>query len=258
MTEDVRHHGGVMTRISAAFLVVLLLAGCSRAEEVSALCRRAPELESSLVAVNEGLAELGTASSVVLQSSFAVLLDTLSVMLEVPPREARADLETVERAYREVSIALRNVYWDTSLAVNDSNVRVSLENLSRSDNVAALDQLKEITADLCSEEISTDAPLLNGDATTLPAPAPVVEPLEEYEFLFDDEPSAMASYGYLIASGRSVSLTESEATCVGKAVTDAAQVAVFDDEQFERVVDEAMGRCGVVGFAPITPTTTAQ
>lgn len=253
-----RHHGGVVTRLWALFLAFLLLAGCSRDEEVSALCRRAPELESSLVAVNEGLAELGTASSVVLQSSFAVLLDTLSVMLEVPPREARADLETVERAYREVSIALRNVYWDTSLAVNDTNVRISLENLSRSDNVAALEDIKEITADLCLEEISSEVPLLDGDSTTLPAPVPVVEPLEEYEFVFDDEPSAMASYGYLIAGGRSVSLTESEATCVGKSVTDAAQNSVFDDEQFERVVDEAMALCGVDGFAPITTSTTTQ
>lgn len=249
------HHGGVKRLTVTAVLVVSVLSGCSRAEEVSALCRRAPELESSLVAVNDGVAELGSASSVVLQSSFAVLLDTLAVMLEVPPREAKSNLETVERAYREVSIALRNVYWDTSLAVNDDNVRISLENLSRADNVSALDDLKDVIANLCASDISSGAPLIAGDATTLPAPLPVVEPLDEYEYLFDDEPSAMASYGYLVASGRSVSLSETEATCVGKAVTDASQSAVLTDEQFAEVVEDALVFCTA---SAVTSSTTGE
>lgn len=244
-----------MRRGVVSLLALVLVTGCSRTEEISALCRRAPELESSLVAVNDGLAELGSASSVVLQSSFAVLLDTLSVMLEVPPREAKPHLEIVERAYREVSIALRNVYWDMSLAVNDNNVRISLENLSREDNVAALNDLKEVVENLCSSGISTGAPLLAGDATTLPPPEIVVEPLDEYEYLFDDEPSAMASYGYLVASGRSVSISDGEATCVGKAVTDASQSAVLTDAEFEAVVDDALESCTV---GPISPSTTSE
>lgn len=222
---------------------VLPLAGCSRTEEVAALCTRSPELESSLVAVNEGITNLGGTASPVLQSSMAVLLDTLSVMLELPPREARADLETVERAYREVSIALRNVYWDVSVAASDTNVRLALESLSRNDNVQALDDLKGFIETWCARELDTTAPLVAGDATTLPPPAIVVEPLEEYEYLFDDEPSAMESYGYLIAGSRGLVLTPEQARCVGAFVTDAAQVTVLDDPQFEAAVAEAIRSC---------------
>ena len=237
---------------------VLVLSSCSRSEEVSSLCLRAPELESSLVAVNEGLESLGTVSSPVLQSSFAVLLDTLGVMLELPPREVRKQLESVDRAYREVSIALRNVYWDTTLATNDRNVQQSLENLSRRDNVQALEGLKESVTMLCSDGISAQAPLVVGDATTLPAPVPVVEPLDEYEFVFDDESSANASYGFLIANSRSVSITVAEAECVGRTITDASQVQVLDDEQFDVVVDAAFATCGVPGFNPAAPTNTGE
>ncbi len=210
------------------------------------------------MAVNQGLSDLGSSTSAILQSSLAVLLDTLGVMLEIPPREARTDLEIVERAYREVSLALRNVYWDLSLAANDANVQNALANLSRSDNIRALDDLKDLIEKLCATALSAEAPLFPGDATTLPGPDPVVEPLDEYEYLFDDEPSAMASYGYLIASSRSVALTPTEAVCVGRTVTDVSQAAVFDDEQFEKVVEAAFGRCGVNGFESIVPTTVSE
>ena len=230
-------------------LLILILVGssflsaCSRNAEVSALCRRSPELESSLVAVNENLANLGAASSGITQSSLAVLLDTLGVMLELPPREARENLEKVERAYREVSIALRNVYWDLSLAVNDMNVLLSLENLSREDNVRALNDLERVIERLCAKSLDAEAPLFDGNSTTLPPPQVVVEPLEEYEYLFDDEPSAMASYGFLIASGRGVTLTPEQAVCVGSRVTEAAQSAILDDNQFESAVSEALSAC---------------
>jgi hypothetical protein len=246
-------------RVRATLVVVgvaLTLVGCSRTEEISALCLRSPELESSLVAVNEGLGNLGGTPSAVLQSSFAVLLDTLGVMLELPPPDARGNLETVDRAYREVYVAMRNVYWDPSLAATDANVSRSVENLSRNDNVRALDDLNDFIEEWCAREIDATVPLVAGDATTLPAPVPVVEPLDEYEYLFDDEPSAMASYGYLVASARSVSLTEEQARCVGQSVTEAAQLTVFDDPGFEAVVTLAFRECGVAGFAPTSTTTT--
>ena len=248
-----------IVRVRVASLVFALAAfavGCSRSEEISALCLRSSELDSSLVAVNEGLDSLGNTPSAVLQSSFAVLLDTLGVMLELPPPEARGDLETVDRAYREVYIAMRNVYWDPSIAATDANVSRSVENLSRNDNVKALDDLNGFIEDWCAREIDATVPLVSGDATTLPAPVPVVEPLEEYEYVFDDEPSAMASYGYLVASSRSVSLTEEQARCVGQSVTEAAQLTVFDDPGFEAAVTLAFRQCGVPGFAPQSTTTT--
>jgi hypothetical protein len=239
-------------------LALSFVTGCSRDQEVSAFCVRSPELESSLVAVNSALGELGTASSVVLQSSFAVLLDTLSVMLELPPREARGDLEKIERAYRETSVALRSVYWDTTLAASDTNVMLSVANLTRTDNVKALSGLQNLVGRLCRGEIETAAPLVAGDATTLPAPVIVVEPLEEYAYVFDDEPSAMQSYGFLIANTRSQTVTVAQAECVGKTVTEAAQIMVIDDDQFDTVVDLAFRGCGVTGFGQSTPTTTSE
>lgn len=240
-------------RVLLGVSVVLFATGCSRTEEISALCARSPELESSLVAVNEGLDNLGGTSSVVLQSSFAVLLDTLGVMLELPPPDAREHLEVVDRAYREVYGAMRTVYWDSSLAATDINVGRSIENLSRSDNVRALDNLKRFVEDWCARALDATAPLVAGDATTLPPPAIVVEPPEEYEYLFDDEPSALEAYGYLIAGSRGLVFSPPEAQCVGKYLTDAAQVAVLDDQQFEAAVDDAVRVCR----NGVTTSTTA-
>jgi hypothetical protein len=242
--------------VGCAVLIALVLSGCSRADEVSSLCRRAPELESSLVAVNEGLGNLGATSSAVLQSSFAVLLDTLSVMRELPPREVQGSLDTVERAYREVYVALRNVYWDPSLAESDRNVSLSLANLTRNDNVRAIADLEKFVAERCSGDLYASAPRIDGDATTLPSPVPIVDPPEEYGYVFDDEPSAMASYGYLLANSRGVFPTEIEAQCVGKFVTEAAQVSIFDDDAFGRVVNAAFQVCGVEAFAPESTVTS--
>ena len=85
---------------------------------------------------------------------------------------------------------------------------------------------------------------------------PVVEPPEEYEYLFDDEPSALTSYGYLVASTRSVSLTEEQARCVGQSVTEAAQTVVLDDPGFEAAVLTAFRRCEVPGYAAPSTTTS--
>jgi hypothetical protein len=254
MNGSIGHNTNVRSLSIVSFAVASMLAACSTVDEVSAVCRRSTELESSLVAVNEGLGDLTGTPSAVLQSSFAVLLDTLSVMLELPPREIRADLETIERAYRETSIALRNVYWDPTLAETDNSVTRSVENLSRSDNVRALDDVKDFIVANCSRDLNATAPLVGGDATTLPAPVPVVEPPEEYEFLFDDEPSAMASYGYLLANSRGVSVTEEQATCIGRSVTEAAQATVFDDPGLDAAVAVAFRACAVDGFAVTTTT----
>lgn len=252
MKPWIRNNTGVRVSVALSVVVALVVTACSTADEISGVCRRSTELESSLVAVNEGLGDLSGTSSAVLQSSFAVLLDTLSVMLELPPRDARADLEVVDRAYREVYLALRNVYWDPSLAETDANVARSVENLSRNDNVRALVDLKEFIAANCARGLNATAPLVAGDATTLPAPEPVVEPPEEYEYLFDDEPSAMASYGYLLTNLRGVTVTDAQAICIGREVTNAAQATVFDDPGLDAAVTEAFRACAVDGFSSPT------
>jgi hypothetical protein len=124
--------------------------------------------------------------------------------------------------------------------------------------VKALSGLQNLVGRLCRGEIETAAPLVAGDATTLPAPVIVVEPLEEYAYVFDDEPSAMQSYGFLIANTRSQTVTVAQAECVGKSVTEAAQIMVIDDDQFDTVVDLAFRGCGVTGFGQSTPTTTSE
>ncbi len=62
------------TLIVWACVACVALASCSQTAETSAVCSRAPELESSLVAVDVAISSMSDVSARQLQSMFAVLL----------------------------------------------------------------------------------------------------------------------------------------------------------------------------------------
>jgi len=143
------------TLISWLGVASVALASCSQAIETSAVCSRAPELESSLVAVDVAIASMSDVSARQLQSMFAVLLSSLDAIGDVAPVDLVDQFVQVERAYHSVSIALQNVYWEGSIGVSDAAVLASIDDLSRNDNVAALSEVRSFVADSCQIELQS-------------------------------------------------------------------------------------------------------
>lgn len=235
----------------AAFLV--LVAGCTGAQEVAALCRLVPTLEASLVSVRTQLVTLSTTTPTELESSVVGLISTLEDMNEFPPPSASDDLATLLRAYEELVVTLRNVYWDGSIGATDPAVASSIANLDRSDNVAALAAIRALVERECETTLPgpVGAPAI--DATTLPPPPPVVEPMDEGDQIYDAEASRLRSFGYLIASSVGLAITSDQALCVGRWVGESFDELGSDsDRVYQEAAQNAMQACV---FAP--PTTTA-
>ena len=233
--------------------VCIALSSCSQTSETSAVCSRAPELESSLVAVDSAIASMSDVSARQLQSMFAVLLSSLNAIGDVAPIELVDQFVQVERAYHSVSIALQNVYWEGLVGVSDAAVLASIEDLSRNDNVVALSEVRSFVADSCQIELQNGVNKTPGDAVDLPAPSVDVEPQPDLNTGFDNEESALQSYAYFVAERFDQALTPEQALCIGTLLTnDSLEKGAFSDSQFDALVVEAFDECKVDTVAPAT------
>ena len=233
--------------------VCVALSSCSQTSETSAVCSRAPELESSLVAVDTAIASMSDVSARQLQSMFAVLLSSLDAIGDVAPIELVDQFVQVERAYHSVSIALQNVYWEGSVGVSDAAVVASIEDLSRNDNVVALGEVRSFVADSCQIELQNGVNNTPGDAVDLPAPSVDVEPQPDLNTGFDNEESALQSYAYFVAERFDQALTPDQALCIGTLLTnDSLEKGAFSDAQFDALVVEVFDECKVNTVAPAT------
>ena len=227
-------------------------AGCTSGQEIAALCRRVPALESSLLAVRGQIENLSTTSPDGLESSVTGLISLLQDLNEFPPPAVSADVAVLLRAYEELSVTLRNVYWDGTVGSTDPAVASSVANLARSDNAEALAGVRAFVERECESTLPgpVGAPVI--DATTLPPPPPVVEPMDEGDRIYDAEESRLRSFGYLIAGSVGMAITSPQALCVGKWVGESFdELGSESDRVYEEAVQNAMQACV---FAPATTT----
>ena len=224
----------------------VVLASCSQTAETSAVCSRAPELESSLVAVDVAITSMSDVSARQLQSMFAVLLSSLDAIGDVAPIDLVDQFSQVERAYHSVSIALQNVYWEGSVGVSDAAVLASIDDLSRNDNVNALTAVRSFVAESCQIELQSGVNKTPGDAVNLPAPSIDVEPQPDLNTGFYDEESALRSYAYFVAERLDQVLTPEQALCIGTLLTnDALEKGALSDAQFNALVVKTFDECKV-------------
>ena len=241
------------TLIAWLCVACVSLASCSQTGETSAVCSRAPELESSLVAVDVAIASMSDVSARQLQSMFAVLLSSLDAIGDVAPVDLVDQFVQVERAYHSVSIALQNVYWEGSIGVSDAAVLASIEDLSRNDNVEALNTVRSFVTDSCQIELQSGVNKTPGDAVNLPAPSVDVDPQPDLNTGFDNEESALQSYAYFVAERFDQALTPEQALCVGTLLTnDALEKGSLSDAQFNALVAKTFDECKVNSVAPAT------
>jgi hypothetical protein len=239
--------------IACCGFVCVALSSCSQTSESSAVCSRAPELESSLVAVDLAIASMSDVSARQLQSMFAVLLSSLDAIGDVAPVDLVDQFSQVERSYHSVSIALQNVYWEGSIGVSDAAVLASIDDLSRNDNVVALSEVRSFVADSCQIELQSGVNKSPGDAVNLPAPSVDVDPQPDLNTGFDNEESALQSYAYFVAERFDQALTPEQALCVGTLLTnDSLEEGALSDAQFDALVVKALDECKVNSVEPAT------
>lgn len=225
-------------------LSLILLSACAPLDTTEQVCRLMPELDSSTVALNRAFDDLAATEESVLKSSMNVLIDTISSLLDGAPTEIEGSLTTLDRSYREVRLALMNVGFDGKIAVNDDATNNALASLRRSDVIRASEKLESFVEQQCRTKFDSPIPPAQGDGATLPTPIQTPEEADEYPFVVEDEPSSLAAYGYLLITGRDVTLTNDEATCVGRFVSNAAQgVANLDDVVLENLITQSLMKC---------------
>ena len=225
-------------------LSLMLLSACAPLDTTEQVCRLMPELDSSTVALTRAFDDLASTEESVLESSMNVLIDTISSLLDVAPNEIEASLTSLDRSYREVRLALINVGFDGKIAVNDVATSNALASLRRSDVIRASEKLEKFVELECRTNFESPIPPARGDGATLPTPIQTPEEADEYPFVVEDELSSLAAYGYLLITGRDVTLTNDEAICVGRFVSNAAQGAAnLDDVVLESLVSQSLMKC---------------
>ena len=237
--------GGFFIRVPLA-AVLILIASCSQSGETTAVCSRAPELESSIVAVDAAVVSMSEVSARQLQSMFAVLLSSLVSIGEVAPPDVVDQFVQVERAYHAVSVALQNVFWEGSIGVSDSAVLASLDDLTRNDNVEALCAVRSFIADSCRVDLGGGINRAPSEELNLPSPSIDVEPQPDINADFYNEESALRSYAYFVAERLGQVLTPEQALCIGTMLTDnALEQGALSDAQFDTLVNESFTVCKV-------------
>jgi hypothetical protein len=230
---------------------LLALAACGVSDEIAAVCSRASDFESSMVAVDQSIEDLSIVAPRQLQSSFAVLLSSLGTLNEIAPTSIRPDFEQVSRFYQELSIALQNVYWDGAIGATDDAVENAIANITRNDNIESLVAVREFIQEECSVELSANINNAPGDVPIAPDVSLVVDPQPDVLTGFDNEESALRSYGYFVAEQYGIALTQDQAVCVGLILTEAAQEPLNEtDAQYRERIVFTFAKCEIKANIP--------
>jgi hypothetical protein len=230
----------------AATLCSIVLASCGEAHETRALCSRAAELESSLVATGVAVESFTSVSPRQLQSTVAVLTGTLSIIYDIAPSSVKLDIEQTMRSYEELAVALQNVNWNGAVAETDQNVQNAIQNLARNDNVESLESLRKFISDECKVQISQGINAAPGDDQFISSTSVVVEPQPDINYGFDNEETAIRSYAYLIAEQRGLAITSDQALCLGTRMINVAQSdPTISDAVFEATLSASFNECGI-------------
>mgnify|MGYP000671902491 CR=1 FL=1 len=232
--------------LCVATFCVVVLASCGEAQETRALCSRAAELESSLVATGVAVENFTSVSPRQLQSTVAVLTGTLSIINDIAPSSVKLDIEQTMRSYEELAVALQNVNWNGAVAETDQNVQNAIQNLARNDNVDSLESLRNFISDQCKVQISQGINAAPGDDQFISSTSVVVEPQPDINYGFDNEETAIRSYAYLIAEQRGLAITSDQALCLGTRMINVAQSdPTISDAVFEATLSASFSECGI-------------
>jgi hypothetical protein len=170
----------------------------------------------------------------------------LLTLNDIAPYEIQSDFERVSRFYTELSIALQNVYWDGNIGATDIAVQRAISNMTRNDN-----KVRDFIKDKCSVELTKNINNVPGDLPEMPEASLIVEPQPDVNTGFDNEQTALRSYGYFVAEQFGIALTQIQAECVGIRFTEDAQQPIDEtDDQYRARLRAIFAACDIAAQIP--------
>jgi hypothetical protein len=175
----------------------------------------------------------------------------LLTLNDIAPYEIQSDFERVSRFYTELSIALQNVYWDGNIGAIDIAVQRAISNMTRNDNIQSLEKVRDFIKDKCSVELTKNINNVPGDLPEMPEASLIVEPQPDVNTGFDNEQTALRSYGYFVAEQFGIALTQIQAECVGIRFTEDAQQPIDEtDDQYRARLRAIFAACEIAAQIP--------
>ena len=227
-------------------ILCLSLAACGESQETKAVCSHAAEFESSLVATSAAIDDLANIAPRQLQSTLAVLNGSLSIIKEFSPSSIKDDISKTSRAYDELSVAFQNVDWNGPIAAIDANVQNAINNLTRNDNVESLESIRTFIERECKVEIDQSINALPEDEQPQVQSSVNAEPGPDINYGFDNEVTAIRSFAYFIALQKGISITESQADCLGgRMIAITESNPTLSDEMYESSLSATFKECGI-------------
>lgn len=226
--------------------MVLTLSACSSRAERAAVCDRSVGLENELSTVSQTLDDISNASPQQLANTFSVTLSTLSTLADLGPSSLRNDFQILLGAYESLAASIEATGWNGEVAVSDPVVNKARTLLVSNDVVEARDAVRSYSKNNCSSDLNLDSGQFQGTPTTLPNPAVPNVNAPDPTTGFDNEDSIASSYGYYVAEQYNLAITNEQAICIGRALTEQAIVNLQgSDNAYTQLISATLVTCGV-------------
>lgn len=232
--------------IPALIVLTMSVSACGSNAERTAVCDRSLGLEYEFAAINQTLDDIARASAQQLANTFAVTLATLTTLFDLGPSSIRSDFDLLLDVYTSLAASIEATGWSGEVAVSDPVVIKARAELVSNDVVEARDAVRSYAVKNCSVELGGDIGRFQGTATTLPNPAVPDENAPDPNTGFDNENTIASSYGYFVAEQFNLAITNEQAICIGRAITDQAQLDLQAvDNAYTEFVSATLVKCGV-------------
>jgi len=229
------------------------LAACA-GDSVADTCEQASLLENARARVERAVTTLEQTSQRELEEATLDIVDRLSLMRDVAPRDLRSPLGVLLAAYGQLTVSLGNIGWDPTLATNDAAVQSARRAFTDESVAGANTSLVAWVEAQCGQVQSALDPAFAASGTTLPMPEMSEEPSRDADEGSSVNETELQAIGYVIGETYGVALVASEAECVARTLGvtfgEASDVTLDDSEFFAEVV-KVFASCGVT-----TPPTT--
>jgi len=242
-----------------AAVAVVALSACG-GDTVADTCEQASLLENARARVERAVTALEQTSQLELEEATLDIVDRLSLMREVAPRDLRSPLGVLLAAYGQLTVSLGNIGWDPTLATDDAAVQAARRAFTDQSVATANTSLAEWVAEQCGREQSALDPAFAASGTTLPMPEVSEEPSRDVDEESAVSETELQALGLVLGETYGLALTDVEAECVARSLGVTfveASDAMLDDDAFFAEVVKVFASCGVATPpTTTTPTTT--
>lgn len=233
-------------RLGFVTVLFVVIGGCTSNIDRVALCDRSAGLENELATVDQMLDDIVNTSRLQLANTFEITLATLATLGDLGPSSLRSDFEVLLQVYESLATSIEATGWAGEVAVDDSKVTKARVRLVASDVIEARESVQSYVRKNCSERDVNAGEEFQGTPTTLPNPDIPPDNAPDPTTGFDNENTITSSYGYYVAEQYNLAVTNDQAICIGRALTEQAQLDLQSvDSAYIEFISATLSTCGV-------------